>query len=151
MDLRSCGRAASPRRWDTTYVEYERGSRQFIVCYMAKMNSYICKTCNKRTLHVQTTPNHVLHLLLSVVTIGLWLIVWLLITVFKDDSWRCSECGTAASGAGWGMAGAIYRSFEQMSLERKITAQKKVQCRVCGFKAEQMNRYCTNCGKQLAF
>jgi len=36
--------------------------------------------------------NHVLHLLLTVLTAGLWLIVWILVSI-KIGGWRCSQCG----------------------------------------------------------
>lgn len=38
------------------------------------------------------SPNHVLHLLLSIVTAGLWLIVWLVIAT--GGHFTCGECGT---------------------------------------------------------
>jgi hypothetical protein len=34
-----------------------------------------CVNCEKPTLHIQQTPNHILHLLLSLVTGGIWIIV----------------------------------------------------------------------------
>jgi hypothetical protein len=36
--------------------------------------------------------SHILHLLLTIVTGGLWLIVWLLVSAKKKD-WRCPLCG----------------------------------------------------------
>ena len=30
-------------------------------------------------------PNHVLHLILSLVTLGIWLIVWLLVAIFAGE------------------------------------------------------------------
>lgn len=36
-----------------------------------------CRTCEAPVLAVKRTPSHVLHLLLSVVTAGLWILVWL--------------------------------------------------------------------------
>ena len=38
------------------------------------------------------TPNHVLHLLLSLLSMGLWLPIWLLVACSQD--WRCGTCGT---------------------------------------------------------
>ncbi len=34
-------------------------------------------------MHIQERPNHILHLLLSVVTVGVWLPVWFLISLFQ--------------------------------------------------------------------
>ena len=50
-----------------------------------------CVQCNKMTMHYQEKPNHFLHLLLSIVTAGIWLIVWLLFVQAKDP--QCSICG----------------------------------------------------------
>ena len=50
-----------------------------------------CVQCNKMTMHFQEKPNHFLHLLLSIVTAGIWLIVWLLFIQAKDP--QCSICG----------------------------------------------------------
>jgi hypothetical protein len=50
-----------------------------------------CVQCNKMTMHYQEKPNYVLHLLLSFVTVGIWLLVWLLFINAKDP--QCSVCG----------------------------------------------------------
>lgn len=52
-----------------------------------------CRSCDQRVLGVASTPNHVLHLLLTLITVGLWLPVWLLIALFSDQSFRCPQCG----------------------------------------------------------
>ena len=52
-----------------------------------------CVECNKTTMHYQEKPNHILHLLISIVTAGIWLIVWLLFINAKDP--QCSVCGRA--------------------------------------------------------
>lgn len=59
-------------------------------------DQHFCHTCQRPTLHTARleTPNHVLHLLISVFTCGLWLPVWLvLIVATKSAPWRCSQCG----------------------------------------------------------
>ena len=43
------------------------------------------------------TPNHVLHLLLAVVTVGFWIPVWILVAVFGNSPWRCPHCGERTS------------------------------------------------------
>ena len=52
-----------------------------------------CKTCGRPTPHLVDRPNHILHLLLSVVTLGLWLIVWLLIGAGEKKA-ICTVCGS---------------------------------------------------------
>lgn len=55
-----------------------------------------CKRCNKQVMIRRPGTNHVLHLLLSIVTVGIWLIVWVL-TAIKIGGWRCSQCGSRVS------------------------------------------------------
>lgn len=37
------------------------------------------------TIVLDNRPNHVLHLILSIITLGAWLIVWLFITLFTGE------------------------------------------------------------------
>ena len=44
-------------------------------------------------------PNHVLHLLLSIVTLGLWIPVWILLSIFGGEKRRAisvDECGNVS-------------------------------------------------------
>ena len=50
-----------------------------------------CVECEKVTMHYQEKPNHILHLILSIITAGVWLIVWILFIRAKDP--QCSICG----------------------------------------------------------
>ncbi len=59
-------------------------SRQFM---------YKCRKCKKPTLHVGPSTSHVLHLLLTIVTAGVWLVIWLLVGVSNSSQGACSECG----------------------------------------------------------
>jgi DNA-directed RNA polymerase subunit RPC12/RpoP len=52
-----------------------------------------CKTCDRKVMIRRRTPNHILHLLLAIVTAGLWIIVWVLVSL-QIGGWRCSQCGT---------------------------------------------------------
>ena len=52
-----------------------------------------CKNCKKSTVQVKQRANHILHLLLSVVTVGIWLIVWFFIALFTSDTPTCTICG----------------------------------------------------------
>ena len=52
-----------------------------------------CPSCNKRVVVFRKGTNHILHLLLSIVTFGVWLIVWFGSAV-KFGGWRCTECGS---------------------------------------------------------
>ncbi len=51
-----------------------------------------CNQCNRLVVARRQGTNHILHLLLSLVTCGLWLLVWGASSV-KFGGWRCSFCG----------------------------------------------------------
>lgn len=55
-----------------------------------------CKGCNKQMLIRRKGTNHILHFLLTIFTVGLWLIIWILASI-KIGGWRCSQCGMHAS------------------------------------------------------
>lgn len=54
-----------------------------------------CATCARDTAHRRTTTNDVLHLLLTLATLGLWLPVWLALGLLAATNRSyCSVCGT---------------------------------------------------------
>lgn len=52
-----------------------------------------CDNCEKSVVVFRKGTNHILHLLMSVVTAGFWLIIWVL-SAIKFGGWRCTECGS---------------------------------------------------------
>ena len=59
-----------------------------------KVKSGFCKVCEGKTRVTRPTPNHILHLILSICTAGVWIVMWLLLTFTKIGSYRCVSCGT---------------------------------------------------------
>lgn len=55
-------------------------------------SSRFCWHCHKQLLVRRQKPMHLIHFLLSLLTAGLWLVVWFLAECFKKP-WRCSLCG----------------------------------------------------------
>lgn len=55
-----------------------------------------CKMCNKQVMIRRKGTSHVLHFLLSCVTCGFWIPVWLLASV-RFGGWRCTQCGRKTS------------------------------------------------------
>jgi hypothetical protein len=57
---------------------------------------HYCATCGRQTLHTKERINHVLHLLLSIVTVGIWaLVVWIPLGMKNSASrTRCTVCGS---------------------------------------------------------
>jgi hypothetical protein len=57
-----------------------------------------CPEEKRMVLAERPAPNHVLHLLLTVVSGGIWLPIWLLITVFGGGRYKCPSCGAYTRG-----------------------------------------------------
>lgn len=53
-----------------------------------------CKTCGKQTMHLQPSTSHVLHLLMTILTAGLWLIVWFFVAQSNGSQKSCTQCGS---------------------------------------------------------
>ncbi len=53
-----------------------------------------CAACNKQSVVFRKGTNHILHLILSILTGGLWLIVWIG-SAIKFGGWRCAVCGSS--------------------------------------------------------
>lgn len=62
---------------------------------MVRIASRYCRKCQRQTAAIRSGANHVLHLLLTVFTAGLWLPVWILSSL--GGSWRCQTCGSRTS------------------------------------------------------
>lgn len=56
-----------------------------------KQSSKFCKHCGEQVMVVRQGPNHVLHLILTLIT-GVWVFVWLWLAIFSGP-WRCTKCG----------------------------------------------------------
>jgi len=61
-----------------------------------KEDEGFCLECSKMVLIKKRRVNHALHLIISLITFGLWWPVWLILTlvVNKRSVWKCSQCGT---------------------------------------------------------
>lgn len=57
-----------------------------------EQNSSFCKNCQRSVLCTRPPVNHLLHFFISFGTCGLWLFVWLCVSLFRP-AWRCSQCG----------------------------------------------------------
>lgn len=55
-----------------------------------------CTFCNQPRPFTKQAPSHILHLILSVVTVGIWIPVWILMVVLNAfKPYRCTTCGKA--------------------------------------------------------
>lgn len=55
--------------------------------------SGFCANCNQGRKVERPKINHILHLLLSILTAGIWLLIWLGVSV-RVGGWRCEACGS---------------------------------------------------------
>lgn len=63
-----------------------------------KQASFYCHRCQQMRLFSQQGINHVLHLLISIFLCGLWLPVWLIMTISEGNNpFHCQQCGFADS------------------------------------------------------
>ena len=49
-------------------------------------------------MHIQQTPSHILHLLLSLVTVGLWIPIWIIVAL-NAKPLQCTQCGKKRSAS----------------------------------------------------
>ncbi len=52
-----------------------------------------CKVCEDSTVHVQPSTSHLLHLILSLITLGLWIFIWILVALNNITQAQCTACG----------------------------------------------------------
>lgn len=55
-----------------------------------------CRHCDDNIIHLQQKPSHVLHLLLTIFTVGIWLPIWILVAIDKSGH-QCTRCATKTS------------------------------------------------------
>ena len=70
----------------------EKG-RKTLVAHQQFVRS--CTSCGVPRMHVQRKANHFFHLLLTVLTVGFWIPVWVLVSVFQARP-QCMTCGEKA-------------------------------------------------------
>lgn len=58
-----------------------------------KTKGAFCSHCQTQVMAQGTKPNHILHLILTLATMGFWAWVWLIVTIAKAGKYRCSRCG----------------------------------------------------------
>lgn len=51
-----------------------------------------CRKCQRITIHFGHSTNHLLHLLITFISYGLWIPVWLTTHIRNECSFSCSKC-----------------------------------------------------------
>lgn len=58
-----------------------------------KVSNGWCKSCQRAVMAQGNGPTHLLHVVLSVISAGFWLPIWLLVSLSSID-YRCTTCGS---------------------------------------------------------
>lgn len=58
-----------------------------------EMKRGYCRTCEQYGPVTRKGINHILHLILSLVTLGAWFFIWVALALFNVGGWRCPRCG----------------------------------------------------------
>lgn len=99
-----------------------------------------CKNCGGPTPHESPSTSHVLHLLLSIITVGFWLPVWLLIAFNNRNQGTCTVCGREV-----GLFGSSRGGVKGM----RPTPETHVKCPDCAELVKREARVCKHCGCKL--
>jgi hypothetical protein len=67
-----------------------------------------CYSCNRNTKHEMQVggTSHLFHLVMSILTMGFWLIIWAICGMSNSSSdWFCAECGSKPTFFGGFLSG----------------------------------------------
>jgi len=60
---------------------------------MTTQEMWRCERCGKVTMHKAVKVNHVFHAIMSLLTCGVWLLVWAGSCISFGKTHTCLECG----------------------------------------------------------
>lgn len=103
-----------------------------------------CKVCGADTLHIQPSTSHLLHLVLSILTAGFWIIIWLLVAQNNASQAQCSQCGSTR-----GLFGSTRPGNARQSATGAPTPETHVKCPDCAELVRREARVCKHCGCRL--
>lgn len=86
----------------------------------AKHKPFFCCYCNQSRTFRKGRINHVLHGLLSLVTVGLWSVVWITLSIQRGlRPWLCCKCGRER------MPRSVLRTIEARQAEPRETREEE--------------------------
>lgn len=100
---------------------------------------HYCKTCQRETPHTRPSTSHVLHLILTLITFGVWLLVWILVAGNNSTQAVCLVCGAERGLFGSGTRGT----------PTGPTPETHVRCPDCRELILKEARKCKHCGCRL--
>lgn len=98
-----------------------------------------CKACGKTTIHLQPRTSHLLHLLLSLIG-GLWIPIWIIITMNNRSQGQCTVCGRIRGLFGSGSGGNPAKS---------PPVEHRVKCPACAELILEDASVCKHCGLNI--
>lgn len=115
---------------------------------MLKETPAFCPVCQHQVLARRNQASNLLHLVLTCVTAGLWLIPWLFIaTSARTQTYFCPNCGTPLIGA----LSNRRTSSASLRSDRSVVIgdlADPVTCSACGARTKP-GRRCTSCAAAL--
>lgn len=99
-----------------------------------------CQVCKRSTQHIRPSVSHILHLFLTIITAGIWLIVWLIAFFNAKSQSQCTQCGRQEGIFGSGRGGTA---------QAKPDEDARVPCPDCAELIQRAAKVCKHCGKRL--
>jgi hypothetical protein len=72
-----------------------------------------CHRCESQTGHTKGQTSNGFHLIMTLITVGLWLIIWMLVGLSNSSAAKCSACGASYNARLAGKAKARQMSAPQ--------------------------------------
>lgn len=66
---------------------------------MATVTRRYCKLCRADGPATRSHVSHLLHLVISILTFGLWIPIWILVSL--SATWNCTTCGARTYASWW--------------------------------------------------
>jgi DNA-directed RNA polymerase subunit RPC12/RpoP len=55
-----------------------------------------CSHCKKKVKVRKNKLNHIFHFIMTIITLGIWAIIWIFLALSNAFEWRCVNCGHRA-------------------------------------------------------
>lgn len=108
---------------------------------MATKYTAYCKNCCRETFHERPSTSHILHLLLSLVTMGFWVPVWILMALNNNSQGMCTICGRKVGLFGSGGGGIKHYT--------PVEINNNIKCPECAELIKPDAKVCKHCGFRL--
>lgn len=108
---------------------------------MKKVKGAYCPTCGERRMFEAKRPSGCLHLTLTVLTLGAWLLLWPLLYGRAGTRYHCTVCGAHLT--------MQMHKKPQRARPEKASSDKSDRCPHCGEPVQTTATFCKRCGKSV--